>query len=163
MHKIPLFEKARVTIVGDVMIDRYWHGDALRISPEAPVPVVHIRQTENRLGGAANVAFNVKALGSAVCLFGLVGDDEFAINLENKLTAAKVNHSLFHIPNFPTISKLRVIGRNQQLIRLDTEEHFNGVNCDQLIATYNAQLANTDLVILSDYNKGTLSQSNKLI
>lgn len=160
---IPAFENARVLVVGDVMLDCYWHGDTDRISPEAPVPVVHVRRVEERPGGAGNVALNVRALGSQVCLLGLTGDDAAAVSVEGKLMAAGVECHLFRVPGTPTINKLRVIGRNQQLIRLDLEEQFGDYAVDDLLAVYTEKLAEVDVVILSDYSKGVLKSSAKFI
>lgn len=161
--EIPQFENTRVLVVGDVMLDRYWHGNALRISPEAPVPVVHIRDLEDRAGGAANVALNIKSLGGQAVLLGFVGNDDAAEKLENILEKHEVEDSLLHISNFPTISKLRVIGHNQQLIRLDFEEGFAKADFSELFAVYKAQLSSVDVVIFSDYGKGTLHHSRELI
>jgi len=160
--EIPEFEKARVLVIGDVMLDRYWYGDTFRISPEAPVPVVHIRQTEERVGGAGNVALNVHSLGAVTSLIGLVGNDNAATILETRLQDVGVKANLLHVTN-PTITKLRVIGRSQQLIRLDTEEPFADKNFTELFAIYEKQLAETDIVILSDYGKGTLRLCEKFI
>lgn len=161
--KIPSFEKAKVLIVGDVMLDRYWHGDVARISPEAPVPVVNIHKIEERVGGAGNVALNISALGGHASILGLVGEDDNAKILENLLEQAQVENCLLHTPNNPTISKLRVIGRNQQLIRLDVENSFNQFDEEAFFTAYVSRLADSDLVIFSDYGKGTLRQSAKLI
>ncbi|MCL5261659.1 MAG: bifunctional D-glycero-beta-D-manno-heptose-7-phosphate kinase/D-glycero-beta-D-manno-heptose 1-phosphate adenylyltransferase HldE [Gammaproteobacteria bacterium] len=160
--EIPEFEKARVLVIGDVMLDRYWYGDTFRISPEAPVPVVHIRQTEERVGGAGNVALNVHSLGAATSLIGLVGNDNAATILETRLQDVGVKAHLLRAAN-PTITKLRVIGRSQQLIRLDTEEPFAEKNFTELFATYEKKLAESDIVILSDYGKGTLRLCEKFI
>ncbi|MCL5260764.1 MAG: bifunctional D-glycero-beta-D-manno-heptose-7-phosphate kinase/D-glycero-beta-D-manno-heptose 1-phosphate adenylyltransferase HldE [Gammaproteobacteria bacterium] len=160
---IPPFEKARVIIVGDVMLDRYWHGDSARISPEAPVPVVHVRQFEDRAGGAANVACNVCALGAKAILFGLIGNDKEGQLLQKILDQTKVESHLIKVSDAPTISKLRIIGRNQQLIRLDLEEHFADANAEILLADFAKSLASADIVILSDYGKGTLKEVQKFI
>ena len=161
--KIPQFEKVKVLVVGDVMLDRYWHGDAERISPEAPVPVVHISRIEERIGGAGNVALNICSLGGGASLLGVVGEDSAATTLENLLEKARVENCLLRIPNSSTISKLRVIGRNQQLIRLDREEKFKSLTEEAFFTAYANKLATSDLVILSDYGKGTLQQCEKLI
>ena len=161
--KMPLFEKAKILVVGDVMLDRYWHGEVARISPEAPVPVVNIHKIEERAGGAGNVALNICSLGGHASLLGLVGKDDNAKILENLLEQAQVESCLLHTPNNPTISKLRVIGRNQQLIRLDVEDSFNQFDEEAFFTAYATRLADSDLVIFSDYGKGTLRQSAKLI
>ena len=161
--KMPLFEQAKVLVVGDVMLDCYWHGDVARVSPEAPVPVVHVRQMEKRLGGAGNVALNISALGGQVSLLSCVGDDENATCLEEMLANTTIESYLLRMPGNTTINKLRVVGRNQQLIRLDFEENHEWQNEDYFFAAYARCLADCDLVILSDYGKGVLNQSAKLI
>lgn len=160
---IPSFNHAKVLVVGDVILDRYWHGNTTRISPEAPVPVVHIRQLEERAGGAANVALNVASLGGQVTILGLVGNDSAASTLEQKLAQHNITHHLLHIDGIPTICKLRVVGQHQQLIRLDFEEGFSNYNFSDFISIYEKTLVNVDLVILSDYGKGTLRHSKELI
>ena len=115
---LPEYENAQVLIIGDVMLDRYWHGPTGRISPEAPVPVVKVEAIEERPGGAANVALNVAALGGKVNLIGLVGDDEPAAALRKTLQSVHVNTDFVTVENFPTITKLRVLSRHQQLLRL---------------------------------------------
>ncbi|HLB57815.1 MAG TPA: PfkB family carbohydrate kinase, partial [Gammaproteobacteria bacterium] len=157
------FNTASILVVGDVMLDRYWFGDTARISPEAPVPVVKIKQIDERPGGAGNVALNIAALGANVTLIGVAGDDEAARRLEAQLDASDVQHDIQHFANLPTITKLRVISRHQQLIRLDFEETFPVFNPDILIDAYKKKLASANLVILSDYNKGTLACSQELI
>ena len=108
---IPSFENARVLVVGDVMLDRYWHGDTSRISPEAPVPVVRVEDNEERAGGAGNVALNIAALGASVSLIGLTGEDEAADALERKLTESGVACHFDRLGGYHTITKLRVISR----------------------------------------------------
>ena len=122
--EMPLFQNAKLLVVGDVMLDRYWHGDASRISPEAPVPVVKVGNCEDRPGGAGNVALNVAALGSAATLVGIIGHDEAGAELKSRLEAAGVYCEFLRSENKPTITKLRVISQHQQLIRLDFEENF---------------------------------------
>src|SRR5699024_4642198 len=124
MFAIPSFESARVLVGGDVMLDRYWHGDTGRISPEAPVPVVRIGDEEQRLGGAGNVALNLARLGGATTLIGVVGDDAAAAGVRALLDQAGVDASLLVSATHPTIDKLRVMSHNQQLIRLDAEQSF---------------------------------------
>ncbi len=127
--EFPKFDSARLLVVGDVMLDRYWHGETFRISPEAPVPVVNVQSAEDSPGGAANVALNVAALGAAATLVGLVGRDEAGVELETKLNAAGVLCDFEKAANKPTITKLRVVSRHQQLIRLDFEQTFEGAAC----------------------------------
>lgn len=154
---LPSFDNASVLVIGDVMLDRYWFGDAARISPEAPVPIVKINSTDNRPGGAANVALNIAALGAKVTLLGMTGKDEAANTLSQQLTAASVNHDFCQLDTLSTIIKLRVISRHQQLLRMDFEEKWACANPDLLIERYKKHLAGAGLVILSDYKKGTLA------
>ncbi len=161
--QIPAFDRARVLVVGDVMLDRYWHGATSRISPEAPVPVVHVGQSEERAGGAANVALNISSLGAQTCLLGITGDDDAADALEALLGGAGIKCALQRIADTPTVTKLRVISRHQQLIRLDFEDGFAAVNTDAMLQTYRQELENCDVVVLSDYGKGTLAQIEQLI
>lgn len=154
---LPDFTNASILVVGDVMVDRYWFGDTTRISPEAPVPIVNINNTDNRPGGAGNVALNIAALGAKVILLGITGNDEPAHTLSNQLSIANVSHDLCRLDNLSTIIKLRVLSRHQQLIRLDFEEKLAATNKDLLIERYKKYLVHTKLVILSDYKKGTLA------
>ncbi|WP_299181261.1 bifunctional D-glycero-beta-D-manno-heptose-7-phosphate kinase/D-glycero-beta-D-manno-heptose 1-phosphate adenylyltransferase HldE [uncultured Neptuniibacter sp.] len=160
---MPRFEKAQVLVIGDLMLDRYWHGPTSRISPEAPVPVVKVDQSEDRPGGAANVALNVTALGSGVSLVGLVGDDEAGQALEKQLSSARVNCAFSVADNEPTITKLRVISRHQQLIRLDFEEPFSSCYSDRVFDVAEPLLKNVGVIVLSDYGKGTLADCQQLI
>ncbi|PIE20602.1 MAG: bifunctional heptose 7-phosphate kinase/heptose 1-phosphate adenyltransferase [Neptuniibacter caesariensis] len=160
---MPRFDRAQVLVVGDLMLDRYWHGPTSRISPEAPVPVVKVEQHEDRPGGAANVALNITALGSGVSLVGLVGVDEAGNALEKQLTSARVNCVFSRTEQEPTITKLRVISRHQQLIRLDFEDKFSGDYQQTLQENVAALLDNVGVMILSDYGKGTLSHCPGLI
>src|SRR5690554_619782 len=120
--EMPPFQNARILVVGDVMLDRYWHGRASRISPEAPVPVVRVGNNEERPGGAANVALNIAALGGAATLVGITGRDEAGEELAGRLSAAGVLSRFQVAADTPTITKLRVISQNQQLLRVDFEE-----------------------------------------
>src|SRR5699024_7637873 len=136
------------------MLDRYWLGDTGRISPEAPVPVVRIGAEEQRLGGAANVALNLACLGVKTTLIGVVGDDALASRMHDLLRQAGVTSHLIVSASHPTIDKLRVISRNQQLIRLDSEQSFaspGAFDADALLATYATLLEQVDSVICSDY------------
>lgn len=155
--EIPSFENTHILVVGDVMLDRYWRGGTHRISPEAPVPVVNVQEVEERPGGAGNVALNLSALGCRVSLFSLVGDDATADILEAKLVNAGVNCYFERIANKPTITKLRIIDKNQQLIRLDFEEGFHQIQPTSLLPAYQTALSSAQAVILSDYAKGSLS------
>ncbi|MDE0004881.1 MAG: bifunctional D-glycero-beta-D-manno-heptose-7-phosphate kinase/D-glycero-beta-D-manno-heptose 1-phosphate adenylyltransferase HldE [Rhodospirillaceae bacterium] len=159
---IPDFSRIRVLVAGDAMLDEYWFGHAGRISPEAPVPVVETRRTERRPGGAGNVACNVAALGAQAHLAAAVGDDGRSRELEEKLSAAGVRCRLHRIGGARTITKLRVLARNQQLIRLDAEETYAG--CAEAMASSVAQLAGeVDAIVLSDYAKGSLAEVEALI
>ena len=160
---LPRFDQARVLVVGDVMLDRYWHGATSRISPEAPVPVVKIGQVEDRPGGAGNVALNIASLGAPAWLIAATGQDEAADALQTRLEAAGVYCDFARMPEVPTILKLRVISQNQQLIRLDHEEAFIGLGSDIIEMKTEALLDNIGALILSDYYKGTLSDHQRLI
>lgn len=162
-NQLPNFNDATVLVIGDIMLDRYWFGEAGRISPEAPVPIVNIKQTDERPGGAGNVALNIAALGAKATLVGVTGDDDAARTLTSQLSAAHVEHSIQHLAAMPTITKLRIISRQQQLIRMDFEEKFKEFDATQLIEYYKMRLAKTQLVILSDYGKGTLACSQTFI
>ncbi len=163
MRALPDFSLARVLVAGDLMLDRYWHGATERISPEAPVPVVHVRNEEGRPGGAGNVAHNIARLGGGVTLLGLVGEDEAADNLEKQLTDTGVSCRLLRDDRFPTITKLRIISRQQQLIRLDFEDGFPGHDPADLLARFEAVLPDHAVVVLSDYGKGTLGAPGEWI
>jgi D-beta-D-heptose 7-phosphate kinase/D-beta-D-heptose 1-phosphate adenosyltransferase len=160
---IPSFENARVLVVGDVMLDRYWHGDTSRISPEAPVPVVRVEAIEERAGGAGNVALNIAALGARVAVLGLTGHDEAADALERRLTEHGVQCHFERLAGYPTITKLRVMSRHQQLIRLDFEDGFPGYDSGGLLQRFEALVEAVDVVVLSDYNKGALRLADALI
>ncbi|GAC1622403.1 MAG: bifunctional D-glycero-beta-D-manno-heptose-7-phosphate kinase/D-glycero-beta-D-manno-heptose 1-phosphate adenylyltransferase HldE [Nevskia sp.] len=163
---IPDFAQARLLVAGDVMLDRYWQGPTGRISPEAPVPVVRIQKDETRPGGAANVALNIASLGGAVRLLGVVGRDEAAQKLREALTAKRVQPDFIEAANCPTITKLRILSRNQQLIRLDFEESLAVLGAFDralYLSRYQAALAEAEVVILSDYGKGTLADAAELI
>lgn len=161
--RLPEFETARVLVVGDLMLDRYWHGPTARISPEAPVPVVKVEQIEERPGGAANVALNVAALGAGVSLLGLTGDDEAADSLETSLEAINVVCDFVRLPQFPTITKLRILSRHQQLLRLDFEDPFHDIDASVLLSKVANHAKQHQVMILSDYNKGALAQVQTMI
>ncbi len=160
---IPNFEQARVLVVGDLMLDRYWYGSTSRISPEAPVPVVHVGESEERPGGAGNVALNIVSLGGSSTLMGLVGADEAAGALVRRLEGAGVHCHFETAPGMPTVTKLRVISRHQQLIRLDFEDGFHALDTTAMQQRYSEMLTGCDAVVLSDYGKGTLSGVQGLI
>lgn len=160
---LPDFTRARVLVVGDIMLDRYWYGNTGRISPEAPVPVVKVDSLEERPGGAANVAMNIAALNGGNCLVGFVGEDDAANILSNALTQNNVNYDLIALSTHPTITKLRIISRHQQLLRLDFEESFQGVDEQLLTDRVNQVLTKYNVLVLSDYAKGCLDSVQKII
>jgi D-beta-D-heptose 7-phosphate kinase/D-beta-D-heptose 1-phosphate adenosyltransferase len=159
----PDFSKAKIIVAGDVMLDRYWHGATSRISPEAPVPVVKVNQIEERPGGAGNVALNISHLGGTVELISLTGNDEAADALETRLVGAKVKCNFKRLDTVPTITKLRVISRNQQLIRLDFEESLEEYVDSGLASLVEQQISNANVLLLSDYAKGALADPQSLI
>ncbi|MET0964711.1 MAG: D-glycero-beta-D-manno-heptose-7-phosphate kinase [Noviherbaspirillum sp.] len=146
----------RLLIAGDIMLDRYWFGEVSRISPEAPVPVVRVQRREERLGGAANVARNAAALGAQTGLLGVVGEDEAGAAVERMLTDTGTASYLNHDAAISTIIKLRVIGRQQQLLRIDFEEAPSDIVLRDKLSRFNALLPAYDIVVLSDYAKGAL-------
>ena len=155
--------RARVLIVGDAMLDRYWFGAVDRISPEAPVPVVRVTREEERLGGAANVALNVKTLGARATLLTVVGDDEPARKLRQLLEQQGVTALLGSDPQLYTIVKLRVIGRSQQLIRIDFENQPDHEVLSGMLSDYERVLPDHDAVLFSDYGKGGLTHIPRMI
>lgn len=160
---LPDFSKAKVLIVGDLMLDRYWSGGTGRISPEAPVPVVNVQSSEDRPGGAANVAVNVATLGAKVTLLGMCGNDENAKLLRERLESFDIDCQFFAVEGQDTITKLRVMSRNQQLLRLDFEKSFADSDKSELESAFDGALDDVDIVILSDYAKGCLSNPQALI
>ncbi|ROT44975.1 D-glycero-beta-D-manno-heptose-7-phosphate kinase [Pusillimonas sp. NJUB218] len=156
-------QRARVLVVGDIMLDRYWFGEVERISPEAPVPVVRVARREDRLGGAANVARNIAALGAQATLLGVVGDDEAGLKVEALSAEDRIAARLVVDPLLHTTLKMRVLGRQQQLLRIDFEEQPSANSLTQIHALFAAQLAHHDVVVLSDYAKGVLAQVELLI
>jgi len=157
MFNLRRLARLRVLVVGDVMLDRYWYGDVQRISPEAPVPVVSVEQREDRAGGAANVACNVAALGAQCRLLSVVGDDEGGRVLKGILDDSRIDARLHVEPDTSTTVKLRVVSRNQQLIRLDFENRPGHEILQRCMREYAELLEDTDVVILSDYGKGGLA------
>ena len=160
---LPDFNNAKILVVGDVMLDRYWTGDSSRISPEAPVPIVKVNNVEDRPGGAANVALNLAALGASAKLLGLTGNDEAAQALCGKMNAVDVICDFLQLDDYPTITKLRVLSRGQQVIRLDFEESVAAVDTQPLVAKTIANLADYSVMIVSDYNKGALVEVQQMI
>jgi len=157
------FSKTRLLVVGDVMLDRYWFGDTTRISPEAPVPVVQVGRIDERLGGAANVARNVAALGAQTTILGVAGDDESGKRVIELLKSSGVDSQLEIDNKVPTIVKLRVIARQQQLIRLDFEETPSEKALAHKLERFEKLVGGADVVILSDYGKGALGQVAHMI
>lgn len=155
--------RSRVLVVGDVMLDRYWFGEVERISPEAPVPVVRVARREDRLGGAANVARNVAALGGHVTLVGVLGQDEAGDSVRRLSTEAGIQGDLIADNELHTTLKMRVLGRQQQLLRVDFEQHPSQASLDAVDAALARHLANHDIVVLSDYAKGVLTRVESLI
>jgi rfaE bifunctional protein kinase chain/domain len=155
--------RARVLVVGDVMLDRYWFGDVERISPEAPVPVVRVGQSEERLGGAANVARNITALGSKAGLLSVVGDDEAGRTLTRLSKIDRIQDHLHVDAQLPTTVKLRIVARRQQLARIDFESAPEAEVLDAHLDQYESLLGQYDLVILSDYGKGGLTHIVRMI
>lgn len=160
---IPDFTQIRVLIVGDIMLDRYWYGATSRISPEAPVPVVNVNTVEERPGGGANVAVNIATLGGKARVLGVTGDDATADVLEAKLARLGIESDFLRLPDQATIVKLRVLSRHQQLLRVDFENGFPGLEPAALRQRFITSLPRTDIVILSDYNKGALSDAQHYI
>lgn len=163
MQQLPDFSKARLLVVGDVMLDRYWFGDVSRISPEAPVPVVKVERSEERPGGAANVARNCAALGASVGLLSVVGDDEAGRILRRQMADGGIAASLLADPAIDTTVKLRVIGRQQQLLRIDFETSPSHEILQAKLAEFEQRLEGVDAVILSDYGKGGLAHIGQMI
>ncbi|MBL6734639.1 MAG: bifunctional D-glycero-beta-D-manno-heptose-7-phosphate kinase/D-glycero-beta-D-manno-heptose 1-phosphate adenylyltransferase HldE [Shewanellaceae bacterium] len=161
--RLPAFENGRVLLVGDVMLDRYWSGLTQRISPEAPVPVVLVNQHQDRPGGAANVAFNMATLGCNVYLKGIIGEDEAGKKLLEKIDSLDVKADMIVVPQMPTIVKLRVLSAGQQLIRLDFEQPYHAKNAQKLIQDSIECLSENQVLVLSDYAKGSLVHAQELI
>jgi len=155
--------KARVLIVGDAMLDRYWFGAVERISPEAPVPVVRVSREEERLGGAANVALNVRTLSARASLVTVVGDDEPGRRLKKLIEAEGIPTMLSLDPSLYTIVKLRVIGRSQQLLRMDFENQPDHEVLEQMLADFAREVYAHDAVLFSDYGKGGLTHIPRMI
>ncbi len=162
--QLPDFASVRILVAGDLMLDRYWSGETSRISPEAPVPVVRVTSSDERPGGAGNVALNIAALGAESAVLGVVGEDRDGQVLQQQLEAhSGLSCDLARAPNYPTVTKLRVLSRHQQLIRLDFEEPVCHADLPSLGSAFERNLGQADVVILSDYGKGALSDSRQLI
>lgn len=161
--QVPDFSGVNVLVVGDVMIDRYWFGDVERISPEAPVPVVAVQRTEARPGGAANVAANVTALGAACRLISVIGDDEAGRTLHDAAEGMDVYVDWVVDPASTTTVKLRVVSQNQQLLRADFEVTPCAAALDECTRRFRAALDSCDVVVVSDYGKGSLKRVEEFI
>jgi rfaE bifunctional protein kinase chain/domain len=161
--RLPDLTRARVLVVGDVMLDRYWFGEVRRISPEAPVPVVQIDRVEERPGGAANVARNCAALGATTGLVSVVGGDEAGATLARLTAAEDVRANLHRDPKLATTVKLRVIGRQQQLLRIDFETSPSREVLADSLADFEVSLGEYDVLLLSDYGKGGLTHIERMI
>ena len=159
----PRLDNVRMLVVGDVMLDRYWFGDVSRISPEAPVPVVRIERREERLGGAANVARNAAALGAHSGLLGVVGADEAGASVEALLRDSSIHSYLKRDEAISTIIKLRVIGRQQQMVRIDFEDAPTENVLRDKLTQFRALLPDYDVLVFSDYNKGSLVNVAEMI
>lgn len=163
MNQVPDTSATRILVVGDVMLDRYWFGEVSRISPEAPVPVVKVERLEERPGGAANVARNCAALGARVALLSVVGADEAGQSLARLMNDSGIECSLHEDAKLSTTVKLRVIGRQQQLLRIDFENSPDHEVLQAKLADFESRLADCDVVILSDYGKGGLTHITEMI
>jgi len=157
------FTRARLLVVGDLMLDRYWFGDVQRISPEAPVPVVRVTRSDERLGGAANVAFNAACLGVRAVLVGAIGEDEPGRRIEALAREHGIALRATHDPQLATTIKLRVIGRQQQLLRVDFEQAPGPEALAQTFEAARAAIDQADVVVLSDYGKGVLVQIERIV
>ncbi|CAZ87982.1 D-beta-D-heptose 7-phosphate kinase [Thiomonas arsenitoxydans] len=155
--------QSRVLIVGDVMLDRYWFGSTDRISPEAPVPVVRVQRDEDRVGGAANVALNASVLGAQATLLSVVGADEPGRKLVTLLVDTPIRNAMRQDPTLKTTVKLRVVSRQQQLIRLDFEHKPDHEVLAAMMERYEQELAFHDVVLLSDYGKGGLEHLDQMM
>lgn len=160
---IPDFSSARVLVLGDLMLDRYWQGDTRRISPEAPVPVVLVEDQTARIGGAGNVAMNVTSLGGQAALFGVVGKDAQGEELASLLAGSRIEDHCLRLAAVPTTTKLRILSLHQQLIRLDFEQPHHDLDLEPLFEAYRQRLADSNVVVLSDYGKGVLDDPQAFI
>ena len=161
--QLPDTRQARILVVGDVMLDRYWFGEVSRISPEAPVPVVKVERSEERPGGAANVARNIAALGAKASLLSVVGADEAGRTLARLLAVSSIDANLHEDPQLSTTVKLRVLGRQQQLLRIDFENAPTHEVLQAKLAEFEARVKTCDVVLLSDYGKGGLTHIAEMI
>ena len=154
---------AKILVIGDVILDQYWLGETTRISPEAPTPIVNIKNMEDRLGGAANVAINASSVGAAVTLIGMVGSDENGKRLLELLDATDIAAKIICKENFKTPAKLRVVSRNQQLLRLDHENHNEGTDNTEVLEICRQQIHEHGTIVISDYDKGAVTRVEAII
>ncbi|KAA0911813.1 D-glycero-beta-D-manno-heptose-7-phosphate kinase [Pusillimonas sp. ANT_WB101] len=155
--------RVKILVAGDIMLDRYWFGEVERISPEAPVPIVKVMRREDRLGGAANVARNIVALGAQASLLGVIGADEAGARVRDLARESGINSCLVADEDTPTTLKMRVLGRQQQLLRLDFEEGPSESCLTKLDVQARQLMADHDMLVLSDYAKGALANVESLI
>lgn len=160
---LPNFKKNNILIVGDIILDKYWSGKIDRISPEAPVPIVKIKKKKEKLGGAANVAANTAKLGNNVYLIGLTGKDKESEILKKKLKKYNIKFNLIELLTHKTITKTRILSKNQHIIRFDLEKKFNNINKNILLNHIKKKINQVNMLIISDYNKGTLTEIRKII
>ncbi len=157
------FSNVNILVVGDVMLDSYWQGKTERISPEAPVPVVHVNDMSWRVGGSGNVAMNITSLGAKASLLAMMGDDPDGTKLTDLLSHTDINNFCLVDHRIPTTNKLRVLSQHQQLIRLDFEQLIFDLDINPLLKRYESLLSTSNVVVLSDYGKGLLHQSTAFI
>lgn len=157
------FNQAKVIVAGDIMLDRYWEGQTSRISPEAPVPVVHIKKTYEKAGGAGNVALNIATLQGKATVLAMTGKDEAANCLQALLKSQRVQCDFVVDQHLPTITKLRLLSQHQQLIRADFEENFKTADTSRLMINFKKHLKKANVAIVSDYGKGTIADIEQLI
>ncbi len=157
------FPKLKILVVGDAMLDEYWFGDSTRISAEAPVPVTKIAHKDRRLGGAANVAANAASLGGKVTLLSIIGEDEAGQSLKAMLEKTHIESYLIETPAIHTTFKLRIIARNQQLLRIDLEDSVPQNNAIQLVEQFKTLIQAHDVAVFSDYDKGSLQEITELL
>ncbi len=159
--KIPRFDSAHILTIGDAMLDRYWHGDTKRVSAEAPIPIIDVLKVEDRPGGAANVALNVATLGATSSLIAATGIDEMSVVLRAKLEASGIDCRFIEVKDVPTITKVRLVSRSQQMLRADFEQKFD-INPEQLIELAKSK-SGYDSIVISDYDKGLFSDPIRVI
>jgi D-beta-D-heptose 7-phosphate kinase/D-beta-D-heptose 1-phosphate adenosyltransferase len=160
---LPSLQAVHVVVVGDVMLDRYWYGNASRVSQEAPVPVVDVDHIEDRPGGAANVALNIVSLGAGCTLIGAIGDDEAGEAMAAMLAAAGVTCDLVSVSDWSTVVKLRVVSQKQQLLRTDFESPLAPDVAEEIVARVNRHVGGASALVLQDYDKGTVGDPAALI